>query len=78
MPDKIKALYNLKTGKVGCALLQAAAGCGAKVESQIFSIEDWELEPTEGQTVLSANPAQWKFIADMTPAARVARFKKTA
>lgn len=74
MSNKIKTVYNLKTGKVGCVLIQAGHACPTDVAARVFNPDDWEVAPTEGQAVMEATLDQWKFIANMSIEDRVQRF----
>ena len=61
MPDKVKALYNPLTGMIGCVILQAGVGGSSEVAASVFSTEDWEVAPAEGQAVMEATLEQWEF-----------------
>lgn len=75
--ERLNAVYNPLTGKIGCVLIQAAVSGSTEV-AQMFETTDWELSPEPGQVLIGATYAQWQFIADMTPEARVARWNASA
>ena len=68
-----KVVYNPLTGMIGCVLIQAVHGCDSSV-SHLFSTEDWELAPTEGQGKMDATKEQWEFIAGITRQERIDRW----
>ena len=68
-----KAIYNSKTGMIGCVLIQAGLGGNPRI-SQMFDNDDWELAPVEGQALMDATIEQWQFVADMTREQRVERW----
>ena len=73
--EQVPAVYNPHTGRVGCVLLQAAQCCEPDV-AKMFPNEHWDLAPVEGQAVMRATPAQWRWLASLTLEERVERWKK--
>ncbi|MFG6084212.1 hypothetical protein ACEUZ9_000461 [Paracoccus litorisediminis] len=72
--EKIPALYNPRTGKIACVLLQAGCG-GNSAIPRLFETEDWELSPQQGQVRLGASMDQWKMVAAMSVEKRIERWK---
>lgn len=59
---KIRLLYNARTKKVGCVLLQAVHGLPSGLVHH-WDTDQWELAPTEGQGVYELTEASWKELA---------------
>lgn len=66
---RLQGLYSPALKKVGCALLQAAAGGDKKITS-IFSADDWFTSPQDDMIMISGTLEEWQRIEDMKRADR--------
>ena len=74
MSKLIEAIYSPDTGRIACVLLQAVYGASQEV-ARIFSADDWDTAPRDTMLRMSATKDQWKQIAAMPIAERVAKWK---
>lgn len=70
MSDKLTAIFDKKSMRPACVLLQALYGGDREV---CFMFQDWENQPTDTMVRISASRAEWQQVAEKFGNKKVSR-----